>query len=135
MPGSKPGPKPNPAKPHSKYRASPIIDLPAECNLPAPKLPSGRKWTAPERALWKELWSSPQASQWDDSYASIVALYVVNMVEMLGGEWSAWRSQECRHLADRLGLSPAGLIGLGWRLPDAPDVAPSLTVLHGGFAS
>ena len=115
-----PSDTPNPHLPPSRHRTrSGRLTLPTECTLPAPKLPKGRRWTAPERALWRELWSSPQATQWDDSYVPAVAQYVVHSVAVLGGQASAWMAQECRHLGDRLGLTPQGLAALGWQLEDA----------------
>jgi hypothetical protein len=131
-----PGPRPNPAKPYSRYRAGVqggrkgLRVLPSECTLPPPKLPAGRKWAAHERALWRELWSSPQATQWDDSYGPAVAQYVVHTAAVLGGSASAWQASEARHLGDRLGLTPQGLAGLGWALSEA-EPAP-LSVLPGG---
>jgi hypothetical protein len=130
-----PGPRPNPSKPYSRYRdkahrSRSVVVLPAECTLPAPGLPTGRRWSAPERRLWKELWGSPQASQWDDSYGPAVAQYVIHSVAVLAGSASAWQATEARHLGDRLGLTPTGLAALGWALAD-PD-GGSLSVLPGG---
>jgi hypothetical protein len=120
-----PSTSPNPYLPHSRHRRTrELVTLPSECSLPAPKLPAGRKWSAPERALWSELWSSPQASQWDDSYAPAVAQYVVHSCAVLGGQASAWMAQECRHLGDRLGLTPQGLTALGWRLSEPGEPSP-----------
>lgn len=120
-----PGPRPNPSKPGSRYKASrAAVVLPAEgCDLPAPKLPTGRRWSAPERALWKELWSSPQATQWDDSAAVVVASYVVFTGAVMAGTAAAWQAQEARHLADRLGLTPSGLASLGWRIAERGEIA------------
>ncbi len=113
----------NPYLPHSRHKRSrDLVTLPQECTLPAPKLPAGRAWSAAERALWRDLWSAPQASQWDDSYAAAVAQYVVHACAVVAGEAAGWQAQECRYLGDRLGLTPAGLASLGWRLsePGAP---------------
>nr|WP_202865975.1 hypothetical protein [Kribbella turkmenica] len=98
--------------------------LPAEgCDLPAPKLPPGRRWAQAERRLWKELWASPQAVQWDDSAASVVASYIVLTLAVLGGTAAAWQAAEARHLADRLGLTPTGMASLGWRIAERGEVA------------
>ena len=126
-----PGPRPNPAKPHSRHRRrGQLLVLPAECTLPPPKLPQGRRWSAAERRLWAELWGSPQASQWDDSYGAAVAQYVVHAAAVLAGSASAWQATEARHLGDRLGLTPSGLAALGWALAE-PNPSP-LSVLPGG---
>ena len=60
---------------------------------------------------------------WDDSFVSTVGMYVAHVSAVLAGEASAWQAQEARHLSDRLGLSPAGLIACGWRLPDPGESA------------
>lgn len=105
-----------------------MLVLPAEgCDLPAPRMPRGRRWTSAQRALWAELWASPQAVMWDDSFTSTVAMYVAHVSAVVVGEASAWQAQEARHLSDRLGLSPAGLIACGWRLPD-PGETPAPVV-------
>lgn len=114
-------PHPDPSKPFSRYRTKghmALVVLPAECDLPAPDLPPGRDWSETEREVWRELWRSPQASQWDDSFAPLAAQFVVFHLAVLSGKSTAWQAQESRHLADRLGLSPAGLVACGWRLAD-----------------
>jgi hypothetical protein len=133
------GPKPDPRKPYSRHRAgartsgvSGLRVLPTQCDLPAPDLPPGRQWTDDERAAWAELWSSPQASQWDDSFAPVVALLVVYSGSILAGRGTAWMGTEARHLAERLGLTPTGLAANGWALPEqAPPVLASLHSLPG----
>lgn len=132
-----PGPKPNPAKPNSRHRQragrSSLVTLPAiGCELPAPRLPTGRKWSAAERKLWRELWASPQATQWDDSAAPAVAMLVVHVVSVLSGAGAAWRAREARALADALGLTPAGLAALGWQIGDEGAPVASLSVIAGG---
>ncbi|MEO3811346.1 hypothetical protein ABGB17_20320 [Sphaerisporangium sp. B11E5] len=92
-------------------------------------MPPGRVWSEDERALWADLWGSPQASQWDESYASIVGLYVALVVGLFSGEGKAWQASEARQLADRLGLTPAGLVMCGWRFPDG--VPAPVTPLRG----
>lgn len=115
-----PGPASNPMKPHSRRhrgnsRSTGMIELPAEgCDLPVPSLPKPRKWTAEERKLWKNLWSSPQATQWDDSYIAAVAGYVCHATAVYSGEAAAWQAQEMRHLGAQLGLTPQGMLSLGW---------------------
>lgn len=113
------GPMPNPAKPHSRYRdrnrsGFGLVVLPHTCDLPVPSLPGGREWTEQERQTWEDLWTGPQASQWDDSFIPAVAMFVVNCSNILAGQSSAWMAQEARHLSDRLGLTPQGMRALGW---------------------
>jgi hypothetical protein len=88
----------------------------AGCGDPIPDMPAGRAWTEPERTMWTELWESPQATQYDDSYVPIVALYVRVVCDAITGRVTAGLAQEARHLADHLGLSPAGLKTLGWQM-------------------
>lgn len=104
------------------------MTLPTECDLPAPPLPAGPKWTPNQRKIWRELWSSPQASQWDDSCAAAVAMYMCHTLAVLEGTATAWQAQEARHLADRLGLTPQGMLALGWRLPEPGESMPYATV-------
>jgi len=102
-----------------------MLELPGDgCSLPAPPMPKGRRWTEAECELWRELWSSPQASQWDDSYAPVVGLFVRYTSAILAGKASAWMAQEARHLSDRLGLSPDGLRRQGWRIGNSPAAEP-----------
>lgn len=105
-----------------------MVVLPAEgCPLPPPPMPKGRRWTAAQRELWAELWKSPQATMWDDSFAVAVAMYVAHVSAVLAGKAAAWQAQEARHLADRLGLTPAGMAACGWRLPE-PGETPAPVV-------
>ena len=117
-----PGPQRNASKPYSRaHRAagitgnSGLVELPASgCDLPIPKLPGGRQWSSEERKLWRNLWRSPQATQWDDSYIAAVAAYVVHASAIYDGTAKAWSAQEFRHLGDKLGLTPQGMANLGW---------------------
>lgn len=121
-----PGPRPNPSKPYSKHRAAAraLVVLPAAgCDLPAPRIPSGRRWSTAERKLWKDLWSSPQAVMWDDSAATLVGQYIAHSAAVLAGTAAAWQAAEARQLADRLGLTPTGLASLGWRISEVGEVA------------
>ncbi|MGW5272750.1 phage terminase small subunit [Streptomyces sp. NPDC004044] len=115
------GPMRNPGKPNSRHRniggGSGLLQLPPECTLPVPDLPPGRDWSQPEVQMWEELWTGPQANQWDDSFIPVVAMFVTNCSNILSGRASAWMAQEARHLSDRLGLTPQGMAALGWQLP------------------
>ncbi|MHA7261908.1 phage terminase small subunit [Arthrobacter sp. TMN-37] len=114
-----PGPKANPTKPNSRHRGtgarSGLIELPAGgCELKIPSLPKMREWSKEERSLWRNLWKSPQANEWDDSYIAAVAAYICHAVAVYAGTASAWQAQEMRHLGGQLGLTPAGMLALGW---------------------
>lgn len=120
-----PGPQRNTATKNSRaFRSGgnrKITVLPAEgCTLPVPKIPRGRTWTSVERARWKELWTSPQATEWDETAKGTVALLVSYESRLLdnndGG--SAWVAAEARHAADALGLTPRSMAALGWVVED-----------------
>lgn len=122
------GPKADPSKPYSRHRSrnpgQKVVVLPAECTLPIPKLPAGRAWSTEDRRTWRDLWKSPQATMWDDSYVTAVAMYVAHAAAVLSGDASAWQAQEARHMGDQLGLTPRGLLALGWVLDDGSAPAP-----------
>ena len=64
-----------------------------------------------ETALWRELWSTPQAVIWEESHAEReVAQYVRWKIRAEQGDLKA--STEARMLSDRLGLSPLALLRL-----------------------
>lgn len=122
------GPKADPSRPYSRHRdrqaTRKLLVLPSECTLPVPKLPAGREWTPEDRRTWRDLWRSPQATQWDDSYVPAVAMYVSHVAAVLSGTASAWQAQEARHLGDQLGLTPRGMLALGWVLDEGAAPAP-----------
>jgi hypothetical protein len=117
----------NVAKPNSRAHRRPVtpaaraalVSLPATgCDLPVPSLPKGREWAASERARWRELWKSPQATQWDDSVSGTVAILVVYESAIYSGSASAWQAQEARYAGDALGLTPKAMAALGWGIVD-----------------
>src|SRR3954470_4571073 len=115
------------SKPHSRAHRRPVssgprsalVELPATgCTLPVPDTPSGRKWSVTERERWRELWKSPQATQWDDSARGTVAVLVTYESAIFSGSASAWQAQEARYAAEALGMTPRALAQLGWRIVD-----------------
>jgi hypothetical protein len=117
----------NTAKPHSRANRRPVssgprnalIDLPAAgCELPVPDPPAVRGWSEHELERWRELWQSPQATQWDDSAIGTAAVLVIYEFAILTGSASAWQAQEARYAAEALGLTPRALAQLGWRIVD-----------------
>ena len=81
-------------------------------------MPTGREWSEPESDRWRELWESPQATQWDDSARGTVAVLVIYESAVFDGSASAWQAQEARYAAEALGLTPKALVALGWRIVD-----------------
>lgn len=117
--------KRDPAAPHSRYNGRrgaggrDIKLLPAEgCDLPIPRMPPGRKWSRDERARWRELWKSPQATQWEDSARGTVAALIAYETAIFDGSASAWQAQEARYAAESLGLTPKAMHALGWRIAE-----------------
>lgn len=115
----------NPAKPHSRAHARPVssgpknafIDLPASgCQLPVPDMPKGRDWSEAEQERWRELWESPQATQWDDAARGVVGVLVACESAIWSGKAASWQALEARHASESLGLSPRAMVALGWRI-------------------
>ncbi|MFD9713189.1 hypothetical protein ACFWBR_34885 [Streptomyces sp. NPDC060006] len=88
--------------------------LPIECTLPPPALPAGREWSASETERWAQLWSSPQASQWDSSVVGLVAALVTYETLIFKDRASAWVAAEARHAYEQLGLTPRAMAALNW---------------------
>ncbi|MEV6055008.1 hypothetical protein [Streptomyces sp. NPDC052107] len=84
--------------------------------------------------MWNELWVSPQATQWHDAYVPLVAMYVQIVCQSLAGRATAGLAQEARHLAEQLGLSPAGMRTLGWQMEAVDTSTGELHALPGGAA-
>lgn len=124
-----PGPRRDLSNPGSReYRGKgarratgPVVLPLAGCDLPVPDMPSGREWTEHERAMWAELWESGQATQWNDSFVPIVAMYVRITCDAFSGRVTSGLAAEARYYADHLGLSPAGLKTLGWEFERESD--------------
>ncbi len=135
-----PGPRQRPETKYSrahreggKQPRAGLVVLPLSgCDLPVPDLPAGRVWSDAERTMWAELWASPQATQWHDAYVPLVAMYVQIVCQSLAGKATAGLAQEARHLAEQLGLSPAGLRALGWRMEQVDTESGELYALPGG---
>jgi hypothetical protein len=106
---------------HRRPRSGPaLVMLPAGgCTEPVPDMPRGREWSDVDRERWQELWESPQASQWDDAQAGVVAMLVTYEQAIFSGTASAWHAQEARHIGEALGLTPRAMAALGWKLTDS----------------
>lgn len=89
--------------------------------LPVPAIPPQCKltWNRAQKARWRELWKSPQASQWDESCRGTVAALVAYEDAILTGAASAWMAQEARYASEALGLTPRAMAALGWVIDDA----------------
>ena len=101
------------------------IALPATGRTgPPPKLPTIRKWTKQTRDAWAVLWSSPQATQWDETGRTMWTWAALHH-DLCGNERSAASvSAEMRQIEDRHGLNPKALLQLRWRVVDEMADAP-----------
>lgn len=109
-------------------RHAPTFDwtlLPAAGRVgPPPKLPTGlRDWTKATRAAWADLWSSPQATAWDQSGRTLHTWAALHHDLVEGERPTSSISAEMRQHEDRHGLNPAALLRLRWRIIDLPDEA------------
>jgi hypothetical protein len=95
------------------------VRLPSEGRTaPAPKWPLGKP-TAAEAAVWKELWSLPQALMWEKfRWWRTVARYVriLQRAEVLDASRDAM--SEARQLEEHLGLTPKAMKALLWVVVD-----------------
>lgn len=68
-----------------------------------------------ELALWRELWTTPQAVAWERlGYFREVGQYVRFKVD---AEWGSIESaKEARQYSDRLGLTPLAMLRLQWQI-------------------
>jgi hypothetical protein len=97
------------------------LDLPAEGRKgAAPKLPLLRKWSTETKRWWSALWSTPQATAWDQTGESLVRLALLydDLQQVEPGK-STGISAEMRAIEDRHGLSPKSMLQLRWRIVEA----------------
>ena len=112
------GPPADPNSERSEQRGLAFKLLPREGftgRVPAYPLPDP---SARERALWKELWRTPQAAMWNVERwrIRIVGMYCRAWVRAEDPESPASVLTQVNRLGDQLGLTPAGLRDNGWRL-------------------
>ena len=83
-----------------------------------------------ELELWRDLWATPQAVQWDRlGWVREVAQYVRWKVAAELGDLNA--SKEARQLSDRLGLTPLAMLRLRWEIVDQPGVRSAAPAADG----
>lgn len=118
-------PKPDGQKVHRNPVAFDWTLLPAAGRAGRPpKLPTGlRDWTKATRAAWADLWSSPQATAWDQSGRTLHTWAALHHDLVMDERATASISAEMRQHEDRHGLNPAALLRLRWRIIDLPDEA------------
>ena len=75
-----------------------------------------------EAKLWRELWATPQAVEWERlRWHRDVALYVRHQVLAELGDLDS--AKEARQRSDRLGLTPQAMLRLRWAVEDGPASA------------
>ena len=115
--------KPDGQKVHRNPVAFDWTLLPAAGRVgPPPKLPAGlRKWRKSTRDAWADIWSSPQATAWDQSGRTLHTWAALHHDLVEGERPTASISAEMRQHEDRHGLNPAALLRLRWRIVDTLD--------------
>jgi hypothetical protein len=121
-----PGPVPKPDSQRSRHH-QPTFQwrrLPASGRKgPAPKLPSGRKWSAALRQEWEYWWSTPQATAWDQSGRSLHRWAILMDVILDTDDAPVSMHAQVLAIEDRHGFSPAYMLKLRWLIVD--DSAPA----------
>lgn len=115
-------PKPDESKVNRVAPKFGWVDLPAAGRPGAPpKLPSWRKWAPGTAKWWKDLWATPQATQWEQSGRTLFALACLYDDLIAGRADAAKVSAEMRQHEDRHGLNPKSMLQLRWRVVEATD--------------
>ena len=83
-----------------------------------PALPSWRDWTDGTRAWWANLWTKPQATQWDQDGSTLWTLAVLHDDLVLRHRSASSLAAEMRQHEDRHGLSPKAMLQLRWMVSD-----------------
>lgn len=124
---SRSGPAPNPASKRSDSRGLDDVVrlLPSSGSskrAPTWPFPTG---SAREKALWRKLWTYPQAVAWaDESWRHLtIANYVRWQVKSEAPDATPSVMTQVNRLADSIGLSPAGLRENRWEIIDDPPDA------------
>lgn len=85
----------------------------------APAWPIGRPSKA-ETALWRSLWSTPQAVAWEElGWVRLVCRYARLLLSAEVPDAPVTLLGEVRQLEDRLGLSPMAMRRLQWEIGEA----------------
>ena len=97
-----------------------------------PELPGWREWTLQTRDWWAALWSTPQATMWDQTGRSMHTLALLHHELMVDASSSPKLSAEMRQHEDRHGLTPKAMLQLRWRVSTTPatPVPDTANVLH-----
>lgn len=133
-----PGPPPKDPATRRRRNAGPQLSKLPRSGRPGdpPPWPLPRQSKA-EKALWADLWATPQATQWEvGAWPRTVARYVRLVLKAESPSAPAGLHTEVRQLEDRLGLSPMAMLRLRWEVvdDDAAADAPARPALPPGRA-
>lgn len=99
-----------PAWPLSKWRDQEKAKDPEYRNEAGARMVDDR-----ELSIWRQIWKTPQAAQWDRlGWKHDVALYVRMLVSAETGDMRA--ASEARQWSDRLGLTQMAMLRNRWRI-------------------
>lgn len=103
-----------------KYPLQPIVIYDSRGKDRENDVAATRQFAALERKTWKWLWSTPQACAWSLPQFSYllydIALYCRQLVICETSDATSADRGLLPRFADRIGLSPAGLAALGWKI-------------------
>lgn len=105
--------------------------------LPAPwKRGRSSAWSASARSYWRWLWSTPQATQWDQTGLTLHTAVILKEAIERDPLHASKHSAELRQVEDRHGLNPKALLQLRWKIKPAPnDVQKAIVERTGGDGS
>lgn len=127
-----PGPPPKPgAIRRNKPTLGEWIELPPEGRKgKPPKLPSWRKWDPVTVEVWNGWWSTPQATQWDQSGRSLHRWALMFDRLITDPDAPVTLHTQLSALEDRHGFTHRAMVQLRWRIrqdPAPPYQPPSGT--------
>lgn len=122
------GPSADPNSERSQQRGLTYKLLPREGftgRVPAFPLPAP---SARERAIWRELWRTPQAAMWNVERHRMMSVghYCRLLVRAEAIDCPVGVHTQLHRYADQLGITPAGMRENGWRV-QADEVAQKRT--------
>ncbi|WP_068116628.1 hypothetical protein [Nocardioides massiliensis] len=112
------GPAPNPLSGRSDRFGLNFRELPTEGYSGKPPSFPLEKPTKRELTLWRDVWKLPQGHIWSQPghewRHGIVAMYVRQFVRCESEDVGAAHVAQLHRFADQIGLTDAGLAGMGW---------------------
>lgn len=101
---------------------------PPKFPIPVPPGKDGKRGQHPAGLadLWRELWASPHAVQWERlGWTRTVARYALLVLFSESAQRGSGKaSEEARHMEDRLGLTPMAMKRLQWEVAEVAAAEP-----------